>query len=58
MWLNLIALLFQMFMAGCIASCSASGWKTLIGNPGLDVHSMSSAVNSQGDILVAGIIEA
>ena len=58
MWLNLITLLFQMFMAGCIASCSSSDWKTLIGNPGFDVQSTQSAVNSQGDVLVAGIIEA
>ena len=57
MKLCLVSLLFQIFATLSSASCSASDWKTMIGNPGFDIYSIKSAVNSQGDILVAGLME-
>ena len=57
MWLCVVLILLQMLALSTNASCSASDWQTLIGNPDFNIMSTYSDVNSQGDILVAGLVQ-
>ena len=57
MWLYSLALVLLSICTRISATCSDSDWKTLIGNNGFNIDSAFSAVNSQGDILVGGLME-
>ena len=56
MWFCVVLILLQMLAFSTNAGCSASDWQTLIGNPDFNIMSTYSAMNSEGDILVAGLV--